>query len=157
GRRLKDMRIRRLIGFALPTLIAACGLPGIAPVRASLGTAPPHHSVYFAGLADGHLYRSTTGISDWQEADHGLPTKQGIFALAVTPDGSTIYAGPASGGIYTSSDGGMHWTNDNGNNPILAKSWIVSLVVDPTDSHVAYALSEETFFVSRDAGRTWLA
>ena len=85
-------------------------------------------------------------------------------AVAGIPgDGSTYYAGAASGGIFKSTDGGVHWTPIFDGQPV---SSIGSLAVAPSDANVVYAGTGEPFirsnisvgwgmFRSTDAGKTW--
>ncbi|MGH2344268.1 MAG: WD40/YVTN/BNR-like repeat-containing protein, partial [Chloroflexota bacterium] len=144
------------IGFAAIALLLTAGTPHMASVRADPLAPRPISSAIYAGSASGHIYRSATGTSHWQESDHGVPAGSDITALAVTPNGGTVYAATWGSGLYVSADGGMHWRNAGGPHTNLGVNYISGLALDPEHSQTVYAVtSDDRFHVGTDAGAHW--
>jgi photosystem II stability/assembly factor-like uncharacterized protein len=116
-------------------------------------------NVYVA--AGGRVFRTTDGGRSWIG---GLQLDPRIDALAVDPQRpSTLYAG-AGAGVFKSIDAGRSWAwSGLGQTPRLpggrrGEGNVFSLVVDPTDSSVVYAVAGTAaghVSKSTDGGRTW--
>ena len=88
-----------------------------------------------------------------------------VTALAVVPDGNTVYLGSANGGVFKSTNAGTNWS------PIFDATGVFSigaLALDPTNSSVVYCGTGEAnasvdsydgngVYKSTDAGATWQA
>jgi photosystem II stability/assembly factor-like uncharacterized protein len=151
---MTTMKRRRIVGLASLALALAAGLPGMAPAPAAASTARLTSRVILAGLDNGQLFRSATGITNWRESDHGLPLLQ-VWALAVVPDGSRIYAA-TSFGLYISTDGGVNWKDPIARSSDLYHEDFSALALDSAHAHYVYALTfEGTFRTSKDDGHHW--
>ncbi len=80
-------------------------------------------------------------------------------AIAVTPDGKTLYVGFAQGGVWKSSDAGATWASITDALPAGA---IGAIAVDPAAPATVYVGTGEPgnyvgqgLFVSTDGGATW--
>jgi photosystem II stability/assembly factor-like uncharacterized protein len=110
------------------------------------------------------LLKSTDSGATWTTAGAGLPNTY-FPSLAIDPTSSSkLYAavGGPSGGIYKSSDGAATWTVLNTGLP--ANSFVSSIVVDPTNGSVIYAIasipmnngpSTPVLLKSSDEGQSW--
>ena len=116
-------------------------------------------NVYVA--AAGRVFRSADGGRSWTG---GLQLDPRIDALAVDPQRhSILYAGTGEG-VFKSLDAGRSWAwSGLGQTPRLpgghrGEGNVFSLVVDPTDSSVVYAVAGIVgghVSKSADGGRTW--
>ncbi len=128
----------------------------------SLAVDPRNPSTIFAGAAEGGVWKTTDGGQTWTPLTDLMPSLAiGSLALAPNPP-ATIYAGTgednfnfdayAGDGILKSTDGGANWTSIPG--PFVGFH-IGSLAVDPADSNVILAGTENGLYRSADAGNTW--
>ncbi len=116
-------------------------------------------NVYAA--AGGRVFRSTDGGRSWSGA---LQIDPRVDTLAIDPERpSTLYAGTGEG-VFKSVDAGRSWAwSGLGQTPRLpggprGEGNVGSLVVDPTDSNVVYAVAGVAggqVSKSTDGGRTW--
>jgi len=76
---------------------------------------------------------------------------------------STIYIGPANGGVWKSTDSGVNWTPLTDDQPSMSMG---AIAIDPTNSNIVYAGTGEATYSgasyygrgllkSTDAGATW--
>ena len=89
-----------------------------------------------------------------------------ISALAITPDGQTVFAGAASGGIFRTDDEGMSWT------PVFDSAMSLSIgdiAIAPSDPDIIWAGTGEAnagggsmsydgngVYKSENGGNTWI-
>ncbi len=155
-----------------PLTDGQCALP-----TNSVALDPLDADIVYAGTGEYGAYpgcgllRSEDGGATWTTLDPPLfstPWGQGDISI----DGIVLLRGSGTGasrtlllatnrGVIRSTDGGATWTNP------LTTGWFyptTGLVVDPTDSSVAYAAVEDVYqsdskatgiFKSTDAGATW--
>jgi photosystem II stability/assembly factor-like uncharacterized protein len=149
------MRIAPILAAALVALPLTSGLAGPAPSLAHPSQNLPATGYIFAGLFDGHIYRTADGGTTWQEADAGLQTERApVNRLAVAPDGATLYAATQRG-LWSSGDDGGHW-GPAGAGAIAPDANVTGVAVDPLDGLHVYAVTDAgSFFESKDGGRTW--
>jgi len=95
----------------------------------SLTLLPGNDRVLFATTPTG-LFKSTDQGRSWYRRGGGLPCSD-ISALAMSPDGRTLYASDFSqGGLFTSMDGGDTWVPFPTHGLPSSRVWAVA--VDPT-------------------------
>src|SRR5450755_4649996 len=88
-------------------------------------------------------------VSQWRNAG---PSTLGVGAfLTFDPqDPNTIYTG-TSVGLFKTTDGGSSWNNSG----LIGRS-VASLVIDPQNPSILYAVTSTTnVFKSTDGGATW--
>ncbi len=144
----------------LPFLLASVGAQvwsplGPAPIIgvqytgriAALAAHPTDPNIYYAGPADGGVWRSTTAGASWIPLTDHLPTTS-IGALALDPSNpSTVYAGTGEAnfanhsryglGIYKSTDAGNSWTHLA--RETFAGRCISKIIVHPADPSILFA------------------
>jgi photosystem II stability/assembly factor-like uncharacterized protein len=136
----------------------------------SVAGVPGDLSLHYVGTADGGVWRTTDGGSNWEPISEGLGSSS-IGALAVAPsDPSVLWAGTgqiqqrwdivAGDGVYRSTDGGANWEHVG----LTETRHIGDLWVDPrsADTTVVAALghvfgpnAERGLFRTEDGGGTW--
>jgi photosystem II stability/assembly factor-like uncharacterized protein len=101
------------------------------------GPAPP---TLYAGTDSDGVYASQDGGQSWERRSQGLEGKSlAVWALAVGPDGRTLYAGTGDG-VFFSADGGKQW-DPLGKDTQPADSFsVISLVIGKNEGQdVVYA------------------
>jgi photosystem II stability/assembly factor-like uncharacterized protein len=121
----------------------------------------PQNSANVYAATGGRVYRSTDGGQTWTG---GLQIDPRVDALAIDPERtSVLYAGTGAG-VFKSVDAGRTWAwSGLGQTPRLpggrrGEGNVGSILVDPTDSSVVYAVAgttENHVSKSTDGGRTW--
>jgi PKD repeat protein/photosystem II stability/assembly factor-like uncharacterized protein len=124
---------------------------------------PTDPNTILAGSPAGGLWRSTNGGSSWICHTDQLPTL-GVSAIAFDPqNGNTIFIGTGDMdggstrgvGILKSTDGGITW-NTTGLSFATGQDISVSrILIDPTNSNIMLAASNDGIYRSADAGNTW--
>ncbi len=104
-----------------------------------------------AGGEDNGIRLSLDGGNTWQAAQ-GVP-KESFYAIAVSPDGHTAFAGGFKTGLWTSSDSGLSWKLTWQNPDIEAISTIY--IQKNNSSHLMIGTSGQGVYESLDAGKTW--
>jgi hypothetical protein len=103
----------------------------------------------------GPAFRSSDAGGTWNIRSSGI-TRTSLFALAVAPGTSTIYAGAddeLAGGLFRSTDAGSSWTSASSG---IADARIHALAVDPAATSTIYAGSRTLgVYKSTNAGATW--
>jgi photosystem II stability/assembly factor-like uncharacterized protein len=111
--------------------------------------ASPNHLL--AGGEENGIRLTLDGGKTWQTAQ-GVP-KESFYAITISPDGRTAYAGGFKTGLWTSTDAGMSWKLLWKNPEIEAISTIFVHKNDP--SHLMIGTSGQGIYESPDAGKTW--
>lgn len=135
------------------------GPPG---ARAGVIVVDPLNSAnVYAAAGGGRVFRSTDGGRSWTS---GVQIDPRVDALAIDPQRpSILYAGTGQG-VFKSVDAGRSWGwSGLGETPrlpggIRGEGNVSSLVIDPTDSSVVYAVAGVMgghVSKSTDGGRTW--
>jgi len=92
------------------------------------------------------------GVGEWTPIGPGGGT---VLAFAVTPDGSTLYAGTSGGGVFRSTNGGDSWTAVNTG---LMYPYVYALAIRPDTPTTMYAGTYSGgVFRSTDGGDSWTA
>jgi len=124
----------------------------------------PQNSANVYAVGGGRVFRSTNGGRSWTG---GLQLDPRIDVLAVDPQRPSILYAGAGAGVFKSVDAGRSWVPSGlGQTPRQpggpkGEGNVFSLVVDPTDSSVVYAVagtaaaSFSKVNKSVDGGRTW--
>lgn len=182
-------------------LLALLGSPAAAQTWESLGPAPIDTSggyagrvsaiatsatdpdLYYAGGADGGVWKTTNGGASWQPLTDHMPTSA-IGAIVVDPtDHSVVYVGTGEAnyanhsryglGIYRTVDGGATWAHLA--EDTFAGRTFSKLVIDPLEPGTLYAAVARAggfpllaaakghpgaagpvgVFKSTDSGQTW--
>ena len=120
---------------------------------------------WFAGTADGGVWRSTDQGQHWTAVFDSMPTLS-IGALAVDPADGSLWVGTgeanvsqdayAGTGVYRSADDGATWKrvgdDSSGNNPLVSHT-TYRVAFDPTG--VAYAATDNGLFRYSPATGQW--
>lgn len=126
--------------------------------------------LYYAGGADGGVFKSTDGGITWNPIFDDAPVAA-IGAIALDPHNQRdVWVGTgesnprntveAGDGLWHSLDGGVHWSHAG----LDAAFAVSSIVIDPRDSqHVIVGTSGNPFtatqargaYVTRDGGKHW--
>jgi photosystem II stability/assembly factor-like uncharacterized protein len=127
-------------------------------------------SLYYAGAADGGVWKSTNTGQSWQPVFDGEPVAA-VGALAIDPkDENTVWAGTGEAnprndvvqgdGVYKTVDGAKTWTNVLP----LSNSLISAILIDPRDPRrVLVGVLGDAFannvdrgvYRTSDGGKTW--
>ncbi len=169
-------RIRLIAIFAVLvccTVSARAGVDrftNISPEGAeilALAVDPLQPSTVYAGSTAG-VFKSIDAGESWALfLDTGTVAKGSteggrITSLAIDPThASTVYAGTETGEVFKTLDGGASWTRSY----VMVKtgptsgfsSMIKSLIVDPFNPNILYALQSPAVMVSVDGGLSWTA
>ena len=77
-----------------------------------------------------------------------------IYSIAIDPaNSSIIYAGSSMGGIYKSIDSGANWTDKTGT---MLRSETRSVIVNPDNPQIIYALQQGGLYRSDDSAESWI-
>jgi photosystem II stability/assembly factor-like uncharacterized protein len=113
----------------------------------AIACSPTDADCYFAGGADGGVWRTVDGGLSWTPLTDHMPTSA-IGALAIDPtDASVIYAGTGEAnfanhsryglGLYKSTDGGDTWVQLA--EDLFAGRCFSKIVINPSNSQTIYA------------------
>jgi photosystem II stability/assembly factor-like uncharacterized protein len=127
---------------------------------------PNTPSTIYSSAYPGGVFKSTDAGSTWLECNFALPTfkvsdplTQGYYSLAIDPmNSNNLYLGLYGKGIYKSKDGAGTWYplyGKMGQNKELMSLGITKVVIEPTNSDIVYAGSDQGVWVSQDAGDSW--
>ena len=131
----------------------------------ALATTPD--GAWFAGGADGGVWRSTDQGQNWTPVFDSMPTLS-IGALAVNPADGSLWVGTGEAntsqdsyrgtGVYRSTDDGATWTrigdDNSGNNPLVDHT-VFRLAFDSSGD--AYAATNNGLFRFAAGGSSWTA
>lgn len=123
------------------------GVPGMEVVVQH--PADPKHLL--VGTSDDGVRVSVDGGKSWNEGK-GLPNTA-FYAVCVSSDKQTIYAGGYQTGLWKSSDRGFSWSLLWQDPEIEA---VYAIFVHPDDPrHMMVGTSGQGIYESRDGGKTW--
>ena len=106
-----------------------------------------------AGTASG-LYRTYDIDNGWEKFNFGPGLSESVFAIHVSPKmPQIIWAGTAVSGVVASYDGGATWSKVEG---IPNGVPISSIASDSSKPENLFVGSTQTFYLSRDLGKTWV-
>ena len=116
----------------------------------SLAEDPSTITAWFAGTADGEIYKSVDG-TNWTVLTTGIPAGTAIQSITIDPgNATTIYAGTSGQGVYRSLDAGDTWSSSG-----LAELSIRSIEIDPYNTSILFAATNNGIFKSIDFGVNW--
>ncbi|HXM75879.1 MAG TPA: hypothetical protein VN971_03820, partial [Thermoanaerobaculia bacterium] len=129
----------------------------IAPTALAVDPGPSR-KVYLAAYRT--IFQSANGGGTWTEVTSGLtPVDDGVlsyvYAIAIDPRSSTIYAGTGGNGLFKTNDGGASWNRLSG---IFSNLNIAALATDPLDPLTIYAAANgptKAVYRTRDGGLSW--
>lgn len=105
-----------------------------------------------AGTPNG-LYRTYDIDKGWQKLSFGEGLDENIFAVHVSPlMPQIIWAGTALTGVVVSNDNGATWKIVDG---IPGAVPVSSIASDPKKPENLFVGTTQTFYLSRDLGKTW--
>lgn len=108
---------------------------------------------YLAGTSSG-LYRSYDIEKGWKKLSFGPGINENIFAVHVSPlMPQVIWAGTATSGVIVSNDNGVTWAKVPG---IPGRVPVSSIASDPTKPENIFVGTTQTFYLSRDLGKSWV-
>src|SRR5262249_472229 len=120
---------------------------GLTAVHISDVAIDPRNASTLYAATDSGLVKTTDGGTNWSPANSGLAWSG--FPLAIDPENtSTIFAAgcatktgseASSCGVFKSTDGGTSWSASF----LAGSNWISALAVDPQNSNIVYATSQE--------------
>ena len=139
----------------------------IASVTGAIG----QPGVFYAGLPEGGVWKTTSAGATWFPVFDSIKSVAAVGAIAVAPsDPNVVYAGtgdmPTGGsinqgdGMYRSSDAGLTWRHIG----LEQSRQIPSLIIDPHDPNLVIAAAQGDLhhksdargvFRSTDGGATW--
>ncbi|HXG85869.1 MAG TPA: YCF48-related protein [Pyrinomonadaceae bacterium] len=111
----------------------------------------------YAGTDKG-LYRTYDITKGWEKISFGDGINENIFVIYSTPQQpETVWVGTSISGVVVSRDNGKTWaktwTNTGGGAPDAVP--VSSIAVDPKRPEYVYVGTSQTFFLSRDGGKSW--
>jgi len=97
------------------------------------------------------LQKSEDGGFTWKNISDVENAPVDFHAMAVSPANPDLIYGSYQGNLYKSNDGGKDWDK------FPTKFLITSIVADPTDEKIVYALTPQGqgILMSRDQGKNW--
>ncbi len=138
------------------------GLADVAGRIEDLAYVPGDSQHWFAAIANGGVFETTTAGASWKSIGDTLPT-QITGAVGYTPAaGGTVIVGsgdPAFGGS-SSSGLGAYWTTNHGATWTKSKgvpdgTISFAIAIDPTNTSRAYLATGKGLYRTNDAGRSF--
>ncbi|MBC7898477.1 MAG: hypothetical protein H7070_00310, partial [Saprospiraceae bacterium] len=100
------------------------------------------------------LYRTYDVAKGWEKLPFGEGVNENVFAVHASPlVPGTIWVGTATSGVIVSTDDGKTWSKTDG---IPQNIPISSITADPKRPNYIYVGTTQSFYLSRDGGRTWI-
>ncbi len=109
---------------------------------------PTQSTTLYAATWGGGVFKSTDSGASWAVINSGL-TQRDVSTVAITSDGSTVYAGTEGGnregGLFHSKDGGATWV-------LRAFGNVRRIAPDPNKSNLLYMGTTNGLFRIEDSG-----
>ncbi|MDG2246050.1 MAG: hypothetical protein P8L71_06780, partial [Flavobacteriales bacterium] len=149
----------QVLGPILDAQTTRENIPGVGRIN-HVAFHPTDENIIFCGAPAGGVWRTYDGGESWESNTDDLPTL-GISAIAFDPiNPMNVYIGTgdrdandAPGmGVMKSTDGGLSWEFANDGMEDLT---IGDLIVNPDDSNIVIAATEDGIFRSTDGAATW--
>jgi len=141
-----------------PTVPTAPGLiPALGEKIKILARTEDGKNGILAGTDKG-IYRSYDLAKGWEKISFGPEINESVFAIAVSPkQPETIWVGTARSGVIVSRDNGNTWQKsyDVPKNGVPENVPVSSITIDPNNTERIYVGTAQTFYISRDGGKTW--
>ncbi|MEO8648340.1 MAG: hypothetical protein ABI539_04160 [Acidobacteriota bacterium] len=103
---------------------------------------------------DNGLYRTYDVDKGWEKIPFGNGLNGNIFAIHASPlVPATIWVGTATSGVIMTNDDGKTWEKVPG---IPEGIPVSSITTDPKRPNYIYVGTTQSFYLSRDGGRTWI-
>jgi len=100
------------------------------------------------------VYRTMDPLKGWERLDLGPGINPNVFAIHAAPARpETIWVGTATSGVIVSHDNGHTWMRTPGAADNIPVS---SIATDPKRPDYVYVGTTQTFYTSRDGGKTWM-
>lgn len=142
--------------FTMPAQIHAQWELCNGPYGGSIYKFAVHDSIIFTvtrtGFSAGSVFLSTNSGKNWKQLGSGLETKM-IADLAISADGSEIFA-LSDSGVFYSTNNGAGWSNIGPKFSGLNKS-IAVYGNDSGGTNVIVGTYSNGIFLSRDLGKSW--
>ncbi len=106
----------------------------------------------FAG-GENLVFFSANDGSSWIDINNGSMGGGGSLFLALTPDGTNLFAGTPWNGIFHSTDNGTSWTAVNNGLPNSLR--IMSFAISPDGSKIFAGTEGSGIFLSSNNGSSW--
>jgi photosystem II stability/assembly factor-like uncharacterized protein len=127
-------------------------------------THPTNNLIAYMGAADGGVWKTTNGGTNWKPTSDGLPT-QAIGDLALAPASpQTLYAGTGEAstnqdayygmGVFKTTNGGTSWAKVGGTT--FDRKTVFKIITKNNGSLVLVA-TNKGLYRSNDGGGTWTA
>ncbi len=122
---------------------------GLPPTGAFALAADASGNIY-VGLDDAGLYTTEPGTGKWTPlaCDEPLATAA-VLSLAVSPDGTQLYAGTAGQGLFASQDAGHSWM------AAFPYDYVPNLALNPSRPRTAVVSLRDRLVRTRDGGEVW--
>ena len=146
---------------APPVVPAVPAVPGLIPVLTEkvkvLSYTEDGKNGIFAGTDNG-LYVSYDVAKGWEKVSLGENIDSNIFVVYTSPlQPQTVWVGTALSGVLVSRDNGASWKQVGGTpNGVPVGVPVSSIMIDPKNSDNVYVGTSQTFYLSRDGGKTWM-
>lgn len=127
---------------------------------------PTDPNKLWLGSVGGGIWKTTDGGASWS-AVNDFMGNIAVSALAISPDGNTLYAGTGEGffngdalrgaGIFKSTDGGTTWNQLPNASPTASTDWyyVNRIAIQPGTPATVLAATNSGLYKSTDSGATW--
>ena len=124
---------------------------------------PNNSNTIWVGSPGGGIWKSQDGGLSWTSKGDNVPNL-GVSDIAIDPNNSNIiYAATGdfdgsqnrSIGVIKSTDGGENWNLTGLNFDITQSFFIAHIIIDPNNSNILFATTNNAIYKSSDAGVSW--
>jgi hypothetical protein len=159
-------RVNETLNGTSPWYQGSAQLEGGTQISA-LAIAPSNGAVIYAGLTNGHIYKTTAGKSGssaaYTQVSTGIGSNQWVNDFFIDPaDPNTVYVvtgrfyrASGTGFIYKTTNGGTSWSSISSNLPNLPVNSIAAYT--STVGRVLVVGNDAGVFFSTNDGSTWSA
>jgi len=151
-----------LVGPVAPPVASVAYYAGMGRINTVAFNGTDVNTLYI-GAASGGVWKSTNGGISWVAQGDALPNL-GVSHIVIDPGNTDIVylaTGDADGvhtrsvGVYKTTNGGTTWLSSGltfalGDNDIISK-----LLIDPNNTNIIFATTNNSIKRSTDAGATW--